>query len=97
MPALTPEQVAEAASEMFNVISETHNAQVDEFKTKGVSRTLAAVASYVALRVMLVKFEALVSKLVEPESTPVIETIIGVMSDYVGDPGTAPTQPPGDA
>lgn len=89
---LKTEDVAELAIEMFNKIGPAHNDCVEQFGKQGVSPTYAAIASYIALRAMISKFEDSLKSIVDPDGWKAIELVIRVMSQR-NDPNARATQP----
>jgi ABC-type histidine transport system ATPase subunit len=75
------EEVVSDASELFNAMSQAHNAIVARFQSRGFSSERAAVASYVALRVMLDRFDGPVTEALSASGTELVEGVIKIMCE----------------
>lgn len=79
--AYEPHEIGATAVEMFNNVGEAHNLEVDRLCTAvGLPPNRVALASYVALRVMLARLEGRIETILAVESREAVETIIRIMA-----------------
>lgn len=89
--AFEPDEIAATAHEMFNAVGEAHNLEVDRLcEVYQLPGNRVALGSYIALRVMVARLEALVAPIIAAESRAAVEEMIRRMTTSV----VASTPPP---
>lgn len=81
MTNVKADALTDSAAKIFNAMARGHNRAIQKLEGEGVTPTQALVASYIAARIILARFEKEALALIQEESRKNVEVIIAVLSE----------------